>query len=238
MAAATMDKTALVTLTFDDGLRCQLEQAVPILDRCGFPGTFFVVANTDPIHTDGLQHPDWSKTNWSENDVQCLESMIQRGHEIGSHSVTHRRPELDLDPKGEAEGSKRWIEERLGEEISSYCYPFYHVTEPIKHAVMDAGYKQARCGTQNSFYNSQDSLDWFGIDCHQISNNENVGEWVRPGSWHVLTFHGIGSEQDGWEPITVAEFERQMAELATLRDSGAVEVVTFKDGAGRLRQRG
>jgi hypothetical protein len=34
----------------------------------------------------------------------------------------------------------------------------------------------------------------------------------------------------------VAEFARQMAELAKHRDSGAVEVVTFKDGADRLRQ--
>jgi hypothetical protein len=29
----------------------------------------------------------------------------------------------------------------LGEKIPSYCYPFYHVTEPIKNAVVSAGYK-------------------------------------------------------------------------------------------------
>jgi hypothetical protein len=65
---------------------------------------------------------------------------------------------------------------------------------------------------------------------------ENVGEWVRPDCWHVLTFHGIGGPQAGWQPIPVPEFHRQMAELAKLRDSGAVEVVTFKDCADRLRQ--
>jgi hypothetical protein len=122
-------------------------------------------------------------------------------------------------------------------EIPSYCYPFYRITEPIKNAVINAGYKQARWGAQNSYYISQGSLDWFGVDCHQISNNENVGRWVRPDCWHLLTFHGIGDEQDGWEPIPVAEFARQVAELAKLRDSGAVEVVTFKDGADRLRGR-
>jgi Polysaccharide deacetylase len=31
--------------TFDDGLRCQFEQAVPILDRYRLPATFFLVAN-------------------------------------------------------------------------------------------------------------------------------------------------------------------------------------------------
>jgi peptidoglycan/xylan/chitin deacetylase (PgdA/CDA1 family) len=231
-----MDKPALVSLTFDDGLRCQFERGVPILDRYGFSATFFLVANTDPIHTDGCKHPDWRKISWTEEDVQFLREMVRRGHEIGAHSVSHRRPELDDDPKLEAEGSKQWIEDRLGGEIPSYCYPFYHVTEPIKTAVIHAGYKQARGGTQNSYYVPQSSLDWFGVDCRQIKKNENVGQWVRPGCWHVLTFHGIGGEQDGWEPIPEAEFARQMEELAKLRDSGAVEVVTFKDGAVRLRQ--
>lgn len=235
MREPRMDNAALISLTFDDGLRCQFDQAVPILERYGLPATFFLVANTDPILTDGVPHPDWSKIDWSEKDVEFLKSMIQRGHEIGAHSVHHRHPFLDSDPKLEAEGSKRWIEDRLGVEIPSYCYPFYRITEPIKRAVVNAGYKQARGGARSS-YVLRGSLDWFGIDCRQISSNENVGGWVRPDRWHVLTFHGVGTDQDGWAPITVVEFARQMAELAKLRDSGAVEVVNFKDGADRLRQ--
>ncbi len=231
-----MNNPALVSLTFDDGLRCQFERAVPTLDQHGFHATFFLVANTDPIHTDGCKHPDWRKVNWSEEDNQFLRDMIRRGHEIGAHSVHHRHPFLDSDPKGEAEGSKQWIESRLGVEIPSYCYPFYRMTKPIKDAVIGAGYKQARWGQRSPYYPVSNSLDWFGVDCHQISKNENVGGWVRPDCWHVLTFHGIGDEQDGWEPISIAEFDRQMAELVKLRDSGGVQVVTFKDGADRLRQ--
>jgi hypothetical protein len=52
----------------------------------------------------------------------------------------------------------------------------------------------------------------------------------------VLTFHGIGDEQDGWEPIPEFEFGRQMADLARLRDSGAVKVLTFKDAGERIRR--
>jgi peptidoglycan/xylan/chitin deacetylase (PgdA/CDA1 family) len=231
-----MTRPAFVSLTFDDGLRCQFERGIPILDQHSFPATFFLVANTDPIHTDGVKHPDWRKISWSEDDNQFLRDMIRRGHEIGAHSVHHRHPFLDNDPKLEAEGSKHWIEDRLAVEIPSYCYPFYRITDPIKNAVINAGYKQARWGARNSYYSLQSSLDWFGIDCHQISRQgESVGRWVRPDCWHVLTFHGIGGEQDGWEPITVAEFTRQMADLAELRDSGAVEVVTFTDGAERFR---
>jgi hypothetical protein len=52
----------------------------------------------------------------------------------------------------------------------------------------------------------------------------------------VLTYHGIGDEHDGWEPISIQEFTRQVEELAKHWDAGIVEVVTFKDGAKRLRQ--
>jgi len=231
-----MSEPALVSLTFDDGLRCQFERAVPILDRYGFPATFFLVANTDPIHTDGGQHPDWRKIDWSERDIELLNRMIRRGHEIGAHSMTHRRPGLDDDPKFEAEGSKEWIETRLGGETPSYCYPFYHVTQPIKRAVTEAGFRQARGGHNAGFYSSREAVDWFEVDCRQITQNEQVGEWAQPGRWHVLVFHGIGTWDDGWEPITAEQFAAQMRELAALRDSGAAEVVTFKNGAERLRQ--
>lgn len=245
---------ALVSLTFDDGLRCQFEQAVPILDQYRLPATFFLVANTDPIHTDGCQHPDWRKTDWSEKDITLFKRMMQQGHEIGAHSVHHRQPFLDGDPKYEAEGSKRWIEERLGEEAPSYAYPFLRCTDPIKRAVIGAGYKQARGGANRAYCPEQRRIDFHNVDCrlvardnpavvvdgipHEVGRDgsEDVNGWVQPG-WYVLMFHGIGTIKDGWWPISVAEFTRQMAELVRLRDSGAVEIVTFRDGADRIRIR-
>jgi peptidoglycan/xylan/chitin deacetylase (PgdA/CDA1 family) len=41
-----------VSLTFDDGLLCQFERGVPVLDRHAFPATFFLVANTESIFED------------------------------------------------------------------------------------------------------------------------------------------------------------------------------------------
>jgi len=233
-----MNKPARVSLTFDDGLRCQFERALPILNQCGFPSTFFLIANTDPILTDGHDHPSWSKIDWNQNDIQLLKRIVQMGHEVGAHSVNHKKPQLDDDPKLEVEVSKRLIEDWLGVDVLSYCYPFCHITEPIKNAVITAGYKQARGGADATYYASQGSVDWFNVDCRLIEENgaENVDGWLQPDCWHVLMFHGIGTSDDGWLPIPVTEFTRQMAELAKHRDSGAVEVVTFKAGAERLRQ--
>jgi len=223
-----VNSPALVSLTFDDGLRCQFEQAVPILDQQGFCATFFLIANTDSTH----EQANWHKVNWSEEDKRFLKHMVRRGHEIGAHSVTHLPEQIEADPKREAEESKRWIEERLDEEIPSYAYPGYQFSMAIKAAVVNAGYRQARLGAGKHYYPLQTQIDFFEVDCREISGGEDVDGWLRPSYWHILNYHGIDW---GWSPISVAEFNRQMTELARHRNAGAVEVVTFREGAGRFR---
>ena len=234
-----MDKPALVSLTFDDGLRCQFERAVPILNQYGFLATFFLTANNESVHEPwlGAITKGWRKIDWRAEDIAALKALLQAGHEVGSHSISHHDKTMRQQPDDEARKSKKFIGDRLTTEISSFCYPYYHSHSYLARAVRDAGYKQARGGaTGLSYYSSGKDVDWLNIDCRQITSKENVGAWIRPGCWHVLTFHGIGSPQDGWEPITESEFARQMADLAKHRESGAVEVVTFKDGADRLRR--
>jgi hypothetical protein len=51
-----------------------------------------------------------------------------------------------------------------------------------------------------------------------------------------LTFHAIGDDRDGWEPITAEQFLTIMAELAKYRDFGAVEVLTFAEAANSSSQ--
>jgi hypothetical protein len=138
-------------------------------------------------------------------------------------------------PEFEARESKRRIESWMGTEISSFCYPYYHSHVYLGDAVRSAGYKQARVGAQNSYYAFSAPLD-FNLDCRQVSNRDNVKEWIRPDCWHVLTFHGIGDEHSGWEPIPVDRFAALATELVKYRDSKSVELVTFKEGAKRLRQ--
>jgi len=238
-----MGNPALVSLTFDDGLRCQFEKALPVLNKHGIPATFFVISNQDQTHDRWLGHlNDWWKIDWREDDIAMLRELIQNGHEIGSHSVTHHPAKMAMQPESEARDSKIMIENWVGSEVSSFCYPFYRSHLYLAKAVQSAGYKQARGGgsppgyvPRASYYaiSERDGLDLLNVDCRQISSNENVAEWIRPGCWHVLTFHGIGDAKDGWEPITVGQFTKQIEELARHRDANSVEVVTFKEGAKR-----
>jgi peptidoglycan/xylan/chitin deacetylase (PgdA/CDA1 family) len=252
-----VDRPALISLTFDDGLRCQFERALPILNQYGFRATFFLTANQDPTHEPWTGHiNDWLKIDWREEDISTLKKAIQAGHEIGSHSVTHNEGQMRRRPEDEARDSKKLIKGWVGTEVLSFCYPYFRSHAYLVDAVKNAGYEQARWGhweanKPDAYYPLQGPIDQFKVDSRLISKddfryvgNQPVGKygaeivdsWIRPDQWHVLVFHGIGTVNDGWFSIPVAEFARQMAELAMHRRSGAVEVVTFNDGAKRFRQ--
>ena len=100
----------------------------------------------------------------------------------------------------------------------------------------DAGYEQARGGAQATYYavGAGESFDRFNVDCRVVSSTDRVSQWVRPGCWHILMFHGIGDQQDGWAPISVVQFTELMAELARFRDDGGVEVLPFSQAVGRI----
>lgn len=229
---------SLISLTFDDGLRCQFEKAVPILDGYGIPATFFLTANQDQTHDSWAGHrDDWRKIDWCEGDIANLKKLINGGHEIGSHSLTHCEHTMRGNPRAEAEESKRLVEGWLETRVTSFCYPFYSSHAYLADAVKSAGYEQARGGDHKSYYAvlGDQSFDRFNVDCRQVSPSDKVSEWVRPGCWHVLTFHAIGNQRDGWEPISKERFAAMMAELAEYRDAGTIEILTFKCAVARLQ---
>ena len=68
----------VVILTFDDGPKNQYTIAKPILDKYGFKATFFVVCNLVGSNNDQYM-------NWQE-----LAALQKEGHDIESHTMTHR----------------------------------------------------------------------------------------------------------------------------------------------------
>jgi peptidoglycan/xylan/chitin deacetylase (PgdA/CDA1 family) len=225
---------SLISLTFDDGLRCQFESAVPILSGYGMPATFFLIANQDPTHEAWDGHrDDWWKIDWREGDIAKLKKMIDDGHEIGSHGLTHYQQTMQANPLAGACESKELIEGRLGTKVTSFCYPYCSSHAYLADAVKNAGYEQARGGARASYYavGGDPSFDRFNVDCRQVLPDDRVSELVKPGYWNVLMFHAIGGQRDGWAPISVKQFANLMAELARYRDDGAVEILPFKSAA-------
>ena len=64
-------------ITFDDGMVSQFTYAKPILDKYNFKATFYIICNSADKE---------NRMNW--NNIQTLE---KEGHEIGSHSMNHKR---------------------------------------------------------------------------------------------------------------------------------------------------
>jgi len=71
---------AAVCLTYDDGLDCHLDVAVPQLNEFGFKGTFFCPGHSESLYN---RMDEWRK-------------MVKQGHELGNHSLFHPcRSDLD-----------------------------------------------------------------------------------------------------------------------------------------------
>ena len=140
----------LLSVTFDDAYRSVIEQALPVLNELGVPGTVFV-----PTDFVGVAPAAWPGTDvWLGTEYQDelavmswdeLRRLAGRGWEIGSHTCSH--PHLtELDDAAlahELRASRERIEAELGCSCSALAYPFGDWDERVVRAAAEAGYRAA-----------------------------------------------------------------------------------------------
>ncbi len=156
-----------VVITFDDGLACAYENALPILLEYGYPGTVFVISGLLGGHN-----------NWCEEfgfplrrmlTVAEMRALLDAGVDIGSHTVNHPslgRTEADA-VKHEICDSKSALEDLLGVEVSHFAYPFGSWSVMARDAVIEVGYKGA-CSTMSG-------LNKHGADTFLLRRSEIKG---------------------------------------------------------------
>jgi len=132
-----------IAITFDDGFKETLDNALPILEECGFEATFFLVAGKAGENNDWdkkYKEPLYSLASFDEIK-QIKEKTIQ----FGSHSLTHKKlyalSEEEL--LKEIVLSKQLIEISLGKEVCFFSYPYGKYDEETKRIVKEAGYLAA-----------------------------------------------------------------------------------------------
>lgn len=116
-----------VLLTFDDGDLDQYTEALPILNKHGFKGTFFIM--TVAIGRRGKQ-PYMDKTQ--------IKALADAGHTIGCHTWDHHNVKKyqGQDWVTQLEEPTKKLEEITGKPIRYFAYPFglwnYPATQEIK----------------------------------------------------------------------------------------------------------
>lgn len=136
-------KSRVFGISFDDGYQNVLDNAVPILEECGFLATNYFVAR-QLGGSNIWDHPEGVPPSPLMDAVGMREWMAA-GHEVGSHTLNHPAltrlsPELAIN---EIRDSKDALEQLTGSPVQAFCYPYGKYSKAIAEHVQAAGYTSA-----------------------------------------------------------------------------------------------
>ncbi|AMR33637.1 hypothetical protein A0256_20490 [Mucilaginibacter sp. PAMC 26640] len=223
------NKKAAVSLTFDDGIAGQYAVAVPLLDKYGFKGTFFMT-----VKIVDSQHISW----------MVIDRAAQEGHEIANHALTHPhfiKVSLDTVVTETVKSNLQMNKLVPSQQMITHAYPF---GEGGGNTAKDSAIRKALLphfigarATKNKpySYNTYDFAktndDYYHInsemmaDSSSMANFDNdIDQTIAVGGWFCPTYHGI---RDGWIITPTAVFARHLAELDQRKNS--VWIAPFKN---------
>jgi peptidoglycan/xylan/chitin deacetylase (PgdA/CDA1 family) len=131
-----------VVLTFDDAYLDFYETAWPLLRKYGFKATIFVPVN----FVDG--QADWDLEYGAPAKLMNWEQIIDlhaQGVWVGSHGCSHTKLSdlSESEVSEDAKRSKDILEQKLGAEVSDYCYPYTVSNKKIQQLIAATGYQSA-----------------------------------------------------------------------------------------------
>ncbi len=189
-AATKPSKTlsrGIVSLTFDDGTRSILDNAIPILNAAHLKSTQYIITS----FLDG-RDPNYM----TAAEVVRLQA---EGHEIGSHTRTHPfLPSISaVEVINELLQSKQDLSD-LGINATTFAYPLGGYNKDIVDAVKQAGYAGARTV----------DYGWDGHRCNlfrlKVQNiypdttvesvKAKISWTLGDHTWLILVFHNVRPE--------------------------------------------
>lgn len=214
------------SLTFDDGMPSQLKIAVPLLDRYGFKGTFYINPAGDV---------------WYERLVPWRE-VARSGHEIGNHSLSHpcscnfpgdsKCYGLENMTLHDIESDILEAQHRLEKAIPdqkdwTFAYPCYQdfvgrgKTRKSYVPIVARHFVAARGLGETTHANSPKVCDLHYLwswPAQRMTGAQLIGLAERAatqGRWGILTFHGVN---EGHLPVSGVDFEELIAHLDRNQD--------------------
>lgn len=217
--------TGAVSLTFDDALVSQYQNALPKLASSGLKGTFFFATRqfSDfgfPAHISKAQVKD----------------IFNAGHEIGAHTQTHvdLTTLTDAGQQAEIQGSRDDLLAMNVGPITSFAYPFGNYNATTLQLVKNAGFT---AGRNTIVKNVTPTSDPFQLPATSIQSTMTVAQIegmidnaIASKQWVILTFHQIDTS-GGKYSITPSNFNQVIDYIV----SKGVPVVTVSQGIQNLQ---
>jgi peptidoglycan-N-acetylglucosamine deacetylase len=234
------ERSAAVSLTFDDGLRSHREIVLPMLEARGLRATFYV----NPV---GSEDDPRLAVPWIDR-LGLWREATAAGHEIGNHSLLHPCS-LNIDTEAEWEvgvpSLRDWDLARIGTDVleakrriasafphqaaNSFAYPCYEPTVGIgasreSYTPLLVGEVAAARGVGE--LSGALANDPLVCDLHMLSSypvEYQRGELMiglaeaagARGRWAVFTFHGI---DEGSLSVSAAALEEFLDHLVRRRE--------------------
>ncbi len=143
-----------IVFTFDDGYEDVYTNALPILQKYNFIGTFYIATGL-------LERPAYM--TWAQ-----VEALAKAGMDVESHSVTH--PSLKAKPlnflRTEIGESKKALEARLGTKVYFFCYPSGQYDAMTIQVLQEFGYLSATTTWGGAYENSEVPFEWPRVRVH------------------------------------------------------------------------
>ena len=181
-------------LTFDDGLLDNYTKVFPLLLEFGMVATFYVVPGYDKVTRyvnpwsggwSDFPQPLYSLPFYSMQS-QHRQEMSRHGMEIGCHTFNHRKltqvPSVEL--RHEIADSKIFLEDELGQPVTTFCYPNGRFDRRVLAQVKEAGYLGA-CSTLPGYYKTLRHpylLNRFLVEGHDLFEATLRGRFFHPAT--------------------------------------------------------
>jgi len=159
-------------LTFDDGLKNCVTNALPILLEYKCPTIFYIPANIIQNITPQIPYME----NIEYLTLDDCKKLIDNGMAIGSHTVNHT-PLIDLNEsevRSELLDSKKIIETKLQIECKHFAPPW---GKPNKHFNLETVTKLTKEIRYKSLVTTERGLNFRGADPFNIKRDHIIASW-------------------------------------------------------------
>lgn len=186
--------TINVLLTFDDGYQSWIDVCLPILKKHNAKGIFFINSGLLDVAHDREMVAEYMQKRLLISPKQSLSwegagKLVQDGHTIGGHTVSH--PNLALSSNNEVEQEvvedKKRIESVLGVTIVDFAYPFgknAHIPSGKLNYELEASYPFIYSAISNFVRFNNKTINRVCIEKEQSIGS--IQKWIR-GGYDIFT---------------------------------------------------